>query len=56
MNQTTQKNAIKENDDTIIEPEPPEKITEPFDPSKIKVNSKLMTVDLLLTRIDSAMA
>ena len=59
MNQTTQKNARKNanntiisNNDTGVEPEPPEKITKPFDPSLIRVKSKPMIIDALLKRMD----
>jgi hypothetical protein len=58
MSQTTQKNTMKEDNTTIIgkngtdvEPEPPEKITKPFDPSLIRVKSKSMIIDTLLKRI-----
>jgi len=57
MSQTTQENFIDDNDindeediafeDTDFK----EKITEPFDPSKIRVESKQLSVDWLLNRI-----
>jgi hypothetical protein len=56
MNQTNQENFIDDNDindneDIAVEDTDfKEKITEPFDPSKIRVDSKQLSVDSLLTR------
>jgi uncharacterized protein with ParB-like and HNH nuclease domain len=44
-------NSIIEDDIDNIDSEYPEKITTPFDPSKIRVKSKIMIVDTLLKRM-----
>jgi len=50
MNQLTKENFTENGID--VEPEPPEKITKPFDPSLIRVKSKSMIIDTLLKRIE----